>query len=181
MTGSQEPRPEFSRPLPVDRLGGGALDEEIVATAEERAALALRFDLRGLERLSARLHVHPSEGGRVVRVSGSFTADVTQTCVVSLEPVRNHLEESFTQLYRLAPAGAVAREVVVVVDEEAPEPFGPEGIDLGEAVAQQLALALDPYPRAPRARLPIEVHETERAEPEEDGPFAPLKALKRRS
>jgi hypothetical protein len=60
-------------------------------------------------------------------------------------------------------------------EEEPPEPVGPRGIDLGEAVAQQLALALDPYPRAPGAALPEDL----RAETGAESPFAVLERLKR--
>jgi hypothetical protein len=83
---------------------------------------------------------------------------------MTLEPVASGIEEDFTLLYSLKPGpgpvseGMVAREEAreVVVDpeaEEPPEPLGPGGLDLGEAVAQQLAVALDPYPRAPGAAL----------------------------
>ena len=66
-----------------------------------------------------------------------------------------------------------AREVGCQPEAEGPpEPVGPQGIDLGEAVAQQLAIALDPYPRAPGAALPEEPRAA-------GGPFAALKSLKR--
>ncbi len=101
-----------------------------------------------------------------------------KACVVTLEPVSARLEKDFTLLYDPDAAAAQgeaegARAVMVEPEaEEAPEPVGPHGIDLGEALAQQLAIALDPYPRAPGAALP----EAPRAA---EGPFAALEPLKR--
>ncbi len=73
-----------------------------------------------------------------------------------------------------------AREGVVEPEaEEPPEPVGPHGIDLGEAVAQQLAIALDPYPRAPEAALPEEPRAGAGGARAAEGPFAALESLKR--
>lgn len=188
MPAKPEPQPEFSRPVPVDRLGEAEITEEISAEPGERAALARRFGLLSLDRLSATLRLESAgrlerAGARnLVRIAGRLTAEVTQACVVTLEPVSAHLEIDFTLLYDLDAAAAQgeaggeaggAREVRVEPEaEEPPEPVGPQGIDLGEAVAQQLAIALDPYPRAPGAALPEEPRAAE-------GPFAALKSLKR--
>lgn len=179
MTRASEPRAEMSRLVPVDRLGEMEFVEEITATPEERAALARRFDLRALDRLSATVRLSRGGGKDLVRLSGRLIADVTQTCVVSLGPVRSHLEESFTQLYSLRPAAADQRTVVIdAAEEEPPEPVGPEGIDVGEAVAQQLVLALDPYPRAPDAVLPAAA-ERVTDEAGDTRPFAALEVLKK--
>ena len=179
MTTHIEPRPEFSRPLPLERLSGGDIGCEISANAQERAALARRFDLVALDRLTAELRVTRAGARGPIRVSGHLEAEVTQTCVVSLEPVRNRVEEDFSQLYTLDPAAAEAREVAVEPDQDETtlEPLGPEGLDLGEAVAQQLALALDPYPRAPGAKPPVDLAEPE-AETPAERPFDALRALK---
>lgn len=168
-------RAEFSRLLPVRRIGERELVEQIEAGPEERAALARRFGLLALDRLAARLRVARC-GRALVRVEGRLSAEVTQACVVSLDPVPAHIEESFVLTYTLEPAGAAAGEVVIEPEEEEEpaEPVGPGGIDLGEAVAQQLALALDPYPRAEGARLA----EAAPAEAEKESPFAVLKTLK---
>lgn len=154
-----EPAPEFSRPIPRERLDGQVITEEISATPQERAALARRFRLAGLDLLRATAIIEPAEGADgkagLLRLSGHLSAEVRQACVVSLAPVARRVEEDFTLLYSLEPGptpGAEAVEVVVDPEaEEPPEPLGPGGLDLGEAVAQQLAGALDPYPRAPGA------------------------------
>lgn len=180
MAANPEPQPEFSRPVPVDRLGEVEIPEEISAELGERVAFARRFGLLSLDRLSATLRLERAGARNLVRVAGRLAAEVTQICVVTLEPVGAHLEKDFTLRYDLDAAAAQgegeaggAREVVVEPEaEEPPEPVGPHGIDLGEAVAQQLAIALDPYPRAPGAALPEEPRAAE-------GPFAALESLKR--
>ena len=80
---------------------------------------------------------------------------MTQSCVVSLAPVHSRLAENFVARYRLSAAQpAEANQAVVDASEDdPPETVGPEGLDLGEAVVQQLAIALDPYPRAVDAQL----------------------------
>ena len=178
MAATPEFRPEFSRLVPADKLGKDEVREDIVASAEERAALARRFGLLALDRVEARLRLNYG-GESLIRVAGRFEAEVTQACVVSLEPVHSHLEEAFSMLYTLAPAPAEHDLVIDPETEEPPEPADPEGIDLGEAVAQQLALALDPYPRAPGAKLAAIAANVAGRGPEKNNPFADLKTLKR--
>ena len=184
MAASSEPQPEFSRLVPVDPLGEVEITEQISAGPGERAALARRFGLLSLDRLSATLRLERAGARNLVRIAGRLAAEVTQACVVTLEPVGAHLEKDFTLLYDLDAAAQGeaegAREVVVEPGaEEPPEPVGPHGIDLGEAVAQQLAIALDPYPRAPEAALPEEPRAGAGGARAAEGPFAALESLKR--
>ena len=178
MSKDRPAKPEFSRPIDGEKLGIAAETHEIVATATERAALARRFALLALDRLAATLRLVRQEGG-VVRVEGILHARAVQSCVVTLAPVAAEIEETFTQFYArdLMPHGR--NEVMGPFEDEAwPEPMAGGAIDLGEAVAQQLVLALDPYPRAPGATL-------ERAGAAGGGeaaarPFASLARLMRR-
>jgi hypothetical protein len=103
--------------------------------------------------------------------------------------VASRIEEDFTLLYSLEPgplSGSVGAEEVVIDPEaeEPPEPLGPGGLDPGEVVAQQLAVALVPYPRAPGAALaPALSGAPEAPAAAEAGPrggFAVLAALRRR-
>ncbi len=194
MSQKLEPVPEFSRLIPRERLGARVVDREISATPQERAALARRFRLVGFDLLRATATIGPVDGpgdkttgqeaAGLLRLSGHLSAELSQACVVTLEPVTSRIEENFTQLYSLdlpAPRDANGdatggAEVVVDPETEAPpEPLGPEGLDLGEVVAQQLAMALDPYPRAPGATLEAVPGATAAA----GRGFAVLEALKR--
>ena len=138
--------PEFSRPVDVARLPQGEAVYDVAATPAERAALADRFGLLALDRLEAQVRLTRLAGG-FLRLSAELSADVTQACVVTLEPVAAPVEDSFELLY--GPADEGAKEVVLSGEVELVEPLADGLLDIGEAVAQQLSLALDPYPRAP--------------------------------
>jgi uncharacterized metal-binding protein YceD (DUF177 family) len=155
---------EFPRPVDLTRLGREEAVHEIAASEAERAALARRFGLLSLDRLEARVRLCRLAGG-LVRLAAELEAHVVQECVVTLEPVPSRLEERFSLVY-----GALDETTEVVLDEaeETVEPLEGDRLDIGEAVAQQLSLVLDPYPRAPGASLA----ETPTSEPQ--SPFAAL-------
>lgn len=166
--------PEFSRPI---RLTPEPREVVLDATAAERAALAARFGILGIHALAARLRLRPEPGG-TVRARGTLSAEVEQACVVTLEPVRQRVEADL-DLRILGDGETPADE-----DPDSPDEIESQGgaVDLGEAVAEQLALALDPYPRAEGAELP-EFDPPEPPEPtppERPNPFAGLAKLRRR-
>lgn len=177
------PPPEFSRVFAVERgmgLGADAYRVEITADAEERAALARRFNLRALDALAAEGEIEVFGKGQRARLTVRLTADVVQSCVVTLEPVPAHIEETFTVEFDRAAAEDASEKGEVVVDaegEDPPDPLPDAGIDVGEAVAEHLGLALDPYPRAPGAGLEGGGWRTGGDEPE--GPFAALRKFKK--
>ncbi|MDB5374249.1 MAG: hypothetical protein JWP04_2891 [Belnapia sp.] len=163
--------PEFHRPVTLGTIGqGGHSGRRLVleATPAECAALAARFDILGLDRLTATLELTPEEKG-TVRVAGRLVASLTQACVVSLAPVHQSIDEPVA--CRLLPPGRAPADGPDDLDEIE----SPDGIaDLGEVVAELLALALDPYPRAPAAVLP------EGFGGAVSGGFAALAALRRK-
>ena len=163
---------EFSRPFDLDRLGSATQEVALRAGPEECAALAGRLGLAGLQRLEAQLTVEGRPALGLVILRGRLEAEVTQVCVVSLEPFEARIEERFEQRYRLERAQDAEAEESL--SPEAPDPLPEEGLDLGEEVAQQLSLALDPYPRRPGAALP------DAARDETGSPFADLAAWRRR-
>lgn len=135
---------EFSHVIDVMRLPAGGGHYEIAASAEQRAALAKRFGLLALDRLEAKVDVTRLAGG-FYRLSAAMDAAPIQACVVTAEPVSSHITESFSLLY-----GPVEDEKDVILDGDAEtvESIEDGTIDLGEAVAQQLSLALDPFPHS---------------------------------
>lgn len=182
---------EFSRKLRLDRLAGGRVERQLEASAEECAALAERFGLVALDSLLGTVTVTRPTDTPLVRVEGELAADVQQTCVVTLAPFAARVEESFVQLFTLEEAPDVSSgEVFVAVEEDdTPEPLQGDSIDLGEVLAEQLALALDPHPRAPGVVFEGAsfgqpnggASDDERSSEEDDAenPFAVLKRLKR--
>ena len=173
---------EFSRIIATDCLDASGVTHEIEASVDERAVLARRFGLRSLDGLTATVQLKPVGGG-MVRVNGGFMADVVQTCVVTLEPIAAHIADSFTVDYSPEAEDGSHREVIIVPDaEDPPEPLVDRKIDIGEAVAQHLALMLDSYPRAPGAMIGPSVGDRSAKSDSADasGPFSALAALKNR-
>lgn len=142
-------RPEFSRPVPLARLGRDPFRREIEARPQEREALARRFGLLALDRLAATVELARRSGGSVL-LEAAFEAEFVQECVVSLEPVRGAVRQRFALIY--APQAA---EGEIEIEGEGPtvEPLAGEAIDIGEAVAQELSLALPEFPRDPAAAI----------------------------
>jgi uncharacterized metal-binding protein YceD (DUF177 family) len=150
----------------------------IAASSAELAALAKAYDLASVDRVEAEATVTPGSGG-ALQVAGRVMADIVQTCVVTLAPVPQRIDEPFS--VRFAPPGRAAAPLAeVVLDPEAPDPPEPitgPNVDIGALVEEIFALAIDPYPRAPGAELPLEAREDE---PEgADSPFAVLSRLAR--
>ena len=168
---------EFSRPIDLDEIEKNGLQRGIIAKAQECAALAQRFDILGLEDLRATLDIRKLDDGETVTVTGYMTAKVTQTCTVSLDPFVADVSVELDQV--LVRAGAAVTEADVDPDEEGYYDEQIEGnvIDLGEMVAQCLALELDPYPRKPGIEYMPEVKRSQDSGTE--SPFAGLAQLKR--
>jgi len=156
---------ELRRSLPLGAVPEGGRDERIVADAAECAALAERFGIPAIGRLEATLRLTPAPAGRVV-AAGTLRADVTQVCVITLEPFDQSVEAEFRWCF-LPPGEAPADG-----PDDADDIPTDGHAELGEALAEELSLCLDPYPRAPGATLP-----THGADPP-TGPFAKLLPLR---
>lgn len=161
----------LSRPISVRRLHKEET-VDIEATAEERETIAEALDLLTLDRLVARLTLKPwrSEG---VSVAGTVEGDVTQACVVTLEPVPAVVKEDIH--VRLHPdAGPVSVTVDVDPDEpDPPELLDSDTVDVGAIALEHFVLGLPTYPRAPGVAF-----EAPEPEEEEPSPFAVLASLK---
>lgn len=166
--------PEFSRPFRLDELGAVPRAVTIEADAAERAALARRFGLLAIDRLTAEAQL--VREGDIVRADGTLAAEVVQACVASGDPVPAAITEGFS--LRFVPAGNEHDAEEVELEESELDEVDYEGgaVDLGEAAAQTLALALDPFPRAPNADEKL--RDAGVIGEEDAGPFAALKALK---
>ena len=164
--------PEFSRLVPLARLGSGLFRQRIEATAEERGNLAERLELSALDRLSAEVELRRKEGGAIL-LEAEFEAEFEQVCAATLGPVRGALAGRFSLIY--GPARDEGSEIALSGDEPAFEPLTGDVIDIGEAIAQELSLALPEFPRHPDASI----DEFLAADPPES-PFASLARLGKR-
>ncbi len=139
---------EFARPLRLDALGPSPAARVVEAKPAERAALARRFDLASLDELTADLTAQRVAGG--VALNGHVRARGAQPCVVSGLPVPFTLDEPLS--LRFEPVSHIDELELTDADLDT-LPLEGDSIDLGEAAAQALGLALDPYPRASEAEL----------------------------
>jgi uncharacterized metal-binding protein YceD (DUF177 family) len=161
--------PELCRPLAVDRVGPDGLVVEVRASAAECVALTRRMAVPAVTGLLCRFRLTAIPGA-VLLAEGHLQARVVRVCVVTLEEFETLTEERFR--LRFVPAGRESDDDDPESDDEIA--YLGATIDLGEAAAEQLALALDPYPRKPDAVLP------ESANDPVDPPFAALARLPRR-
>ena len=140
---------EFSFVVRPADIGTEPARYSLEASPEERAALAARFDLVDIESLNAELRVEWLRGRQFLRLSGRIRAVVVQRCVVTLQPVRKEIDEPFEILF--TAERWPGDEGTVELDDV--EPLAGETLDIAEVAAEEMALMLDPYPRAPDANL----------------------------
>jgi uncharacterized protein DUF177 involved in 23S rRNA accumulation len=172
-------------PVLVAQIPESGLHREFEADQTTREAMAEIAGLRNIPSASASFDMALKRGGRV-QVTGHVRARIGQTCVVTLDPIENEIDEQIDLIF--APSGQIAGQKIphqsdlvdapVAPDAETPDP--PEAIingviDLGRLATDVLFLAIDPYPRKPDAVFEPHV---EPAEPD-DHPFAALKAMQR--
>ncbi len=166
--------PEFSSPIRLDTIGIEPRAINLKAKDTERDALAKRFALVALDMLTAQIEI--AALGAEVDVRGRFTAKLAQSCVVTGAAVPVSLDEPFHIRFS-PPIDAKPDEEIELADDEC-DTIEHDGqvIDVGEAVAQSLALALDPYPRSAEADAAAAAAGL--LSEEDVGPFAVLKGLK---
>jgi uncharacterized metal-binding protein YceD (DUF177 family) len=167
-------QPELSRPVSLLRLPPEGLSIEIAADAEELAALCRRLELDELRALNASVGVFHHGSAEVFAVRGKLQAAISQTCVVSLESFPSEVTLTFERLFTTGEMPEEEEEVTIDPALLDLEPVDGESLDLGEIVVEELAVNLEPYPRAPGYELPLEEEEPS----PEDGPFAALAALR---
>jgi uncharacterized metal-binding protein YceD (DUF177 family) len=170
--------PEFSRPERVDTIGEVAREVTINAEEAERAALARRFGLIGVERLEARFTLRREAGGIVA--TGQVMAQVTQACAASGVPLLATVDEPVT--LRFVEEPDTTEELELSADALDTLPIEDGAIDLGEAAAETMALALDPFARSPDAGAALaQAGVIDEAQAREQAaPFGALADLKRR-
>lgn len=167
--------PEFSRTFRLATIGPEPRGVSIEARPDELAALAKRFGVVAIASLGAEAQL--AGKGEEVKAWGRLKAEVTQSCVATGEPVGAAIDAPFEILFRPQPAPGRPDEEVELSEADLDIVFY-EGaaVDLGEAVAETLALSLDPYPRAPGAEAALKAAGVKSEE--EAGPFGALAELK---
>lgn len=139
--------PEFSRVVKVRPQPPASL--AIEADAAERTVLARRFEISGIDGLRATVTF--ARDGETVIAKGRMSAELVQACSVSGEDFETRVDGALD--LRFVPATGVHGDTDEELESDGPDEieYNGETIDLGEAVAQSLALAIDPYAEGPDA------------------------------
>ncbi len=165
---------DFEHRVPLNQIRDGARID-LIAEEAERRAVAARLGLPAIARLEA--HATLSRAGDTVRAQGRVKAALTQSCVATGAAIAAHVDEAFEILFVPAPRQGAEEEVELAADECDTVFHDGSAIELGSAIADTLALALDPYPRSAGADAALK--EAGVLSEGEAGPFAALAQLKK--
>ncbi len=167
----------WSVPVAVSDVPEAGRHLDLVADPQTRAAIAKLAGATAVARLVASFDV-TLRGRSGLHVVGGVSATVGQTCVVTLDPIENEIEEPidlvFVPAARADEPGNPADAEIEVTAEDAPEPLIDGRVDLGAIATEFLLLAIDPYPRKPGV-----VFQPPASTDEAAHPFAALSALKK--
>ena len=184
MTSADPLPPPLQRFYDLSDLSEAGDEAVVAANPADFPALAEWLGVDAVERFEATVTLRRLSPGRFL-YEAVLVADVIQSCVVSLEPVRSHIERRFTRMLHVAPrlprgrkpepeeAGGVL--TLAAGDEEVPEELESPRFDLAAPLLEELLLGIEPYPRA--EGVTFEPPEGT-AEPAKESPFAALKRLK---
>jgi uncharacterized metal-binding protein YceD (DUF177 family) len=165
----------FAHQLRLDQIRDGERID-LAADEAERAAICGRLGLEAVDRLDA--HATLSRNGDVVRAEGRLAASLTQSCVITGDPVAAHIDEPFELKFLPAPQDGAPDEEIELGADDCDIVFYDGGmIDLGGAIADTLALSLDPYPRSAGADAAL--REAGVMSEEQASPFAVLAKLRK--
>ncbi|MEQ8934336.1 MAG: DUF177 domain-containing protein [Amphiplicatus sp.] len=163
-----DPDKEFSKVADISGLPSEGRVFDLSPNEVQRAAIARRLDIPAVNALGGRIDIRPTQSGIVL--TGRVEASLVRVCVITLEHTEEAIDEAF-ELRFVRNQGRDESDVELVIDENTPEPLESDEIDIGEVLVQQLALAMNPYPR----REGVVVAEAEFGQAFETSPFAVLK------
>ena len=166
--------PDFAHRLRLDQIGERT-QIDFAADEAERQAIARRLGLESLDRFEGQALL--SRDGDRVHAEGRVMASLAQSCVITGDPVASAIDEAFAIDFIPEPKVDRADEEIELAADDCDTVFHDGAtVDLGAAVVDTLALALDPYPRSAGAKAALK--EAGVLSEEEAGPFAALAALK---
>ena len=163
----------------VEDIPDAGLSQHRLATTDELDGLARALDLLSLAALDVEYTISRL-GGRRYRLTGRLRAELSQTCVVTLEPVESTHEETFNAFFWPQEEIPAPHSGQIDIDDgDEPEPIVGEKIAVGRIVFECLAASVDPFPRKPGAVLdwqPPRAREATEGLPE--SPFAVLAKIR---
>lgn len=167
----------------VRSLPAKGLRIKIDADAKERLKLKENHGLLAVDAFHADVHISPWKK-RGVRVKGKFEAEIVQACVITLEPLHEHIDQNVESVFIPEDSKLVKYEALddtgeIFVDPDGPdtpEVFHGDSIDIGAFLEEMFELSINPYPR--KKGVDGDYIEDIGKEAEQTSPFAILKQLK---
>lgn len=164
--------------LKVDDVGPEGFEAKRAASEAERRQIAVDLEVVSVAQIFADVSVRAVSTGRY-RLRGRLEALLTQTCVVTLEPVQTRVDEEFSsELWPVEDIGPLAEGEHSVLEGDIPEPIEHGRIDIGRIVFEHLASSIDPYPRKQDASFDPEALGVGEKTSKPPSPFAVLAKLK---
>ncbi|MBL8638447.1 MAG: DUF177 domain-containing protein [Alphaproteobacteria bacterium] len=187
------PEPEWSVWVKADEIPADGKQVDLSPDASQLPLIAQRIGVLSLDSLRASLSLSKSKGGVMVHVTGTLWAEIVQSCVVTLEPIKSKIQEDFEAwfadqehviLFEKAQRDVLTKkemmDLPILEEKEDPEPLEDGKVNLGELVVQYLCLAVNPFPHNETAeqqseKTPIAHKGRGAQEPLRPNPFAALK------
>lgn len=182
--GNASDRPPFSYAVSVGHVSHNPIEVHIEADARELQGLAKLWDVPSVEALSADFKIRRWKRDGV-KLVGTVTGKVTQSCIVSLEPVQTEIHEEIDQIF--VPEGSTLARIPatdqgeLIIDPDGPDlpdTFTGDRLDVGAVAAEFAAMGLEPYPRKPGVEFEPRIADAEAPEDRKPSPFAVLRNLK---
>ena len=167
--------PPFSSIYDLSNLSDAGAEIAIQPSPEQRSRIAEWAGLDGVESFAAAVTLRRSSANRFA-YEAELNADIVQTCVVTLEPVRSHMALNISRALHLTKflvRAKFAEHELAPATDEAPEEIQDSHYDLAGPLLEEFTLAIDPYPRCPGVAFEVPDDEDGR-----ESPFAVLKTLK---
>ena len=165
------PYPEFSRPISVKEIAKGKASHILIASKQECEKLTKRFGVRKVEGLKAKLNFFDVSRRDEFKMQVSFNADVSQACVVTLEPFVTHINSGFECIFSKKRNPEKTKADFGVMDRDPPEYFEGETIDPGEIISEYLGLEIEPFPRLSGKLSKFEISSEKESDLPVDNPF----------
>lgn len=143
-----EKQTRLGQPIDVQEIRDqGRMVVEIDANEQEKAELAKRCDILAVDRLTVKLTLQSSKGSELVKIQGKLDAAIQQACSVTLAPVAEVIQESFSEVHTTSEEALAAPEETDGNEDQPIELIENDRLDIQELVAQWLVLSMDPFPR----------------------------------
>ena len=181
---------EFWSVIVPDRdISDVARDYSIWPEKEEFPALAGALNVVSIEKMIAHIRVYRTKSG--IRARGKITGHLTQSCVVTLQPVVQKFAEEIDRTFVVSKAAAdrvvdknkAKTDILFEGDDiDAPDIIMNGKIDLAAIALEHFILGLDLYPRAEGVEMegisnPSSAGGLDDEAAEDDGPVSPFAAL----